>query len=147
MIAVFRFRAEDAYNMDWIERDDFINMLRGNRYCFDYIEQEGITSTLFNEDTEHILGFIRVEEIHDNSCNITMCMSTALQEEFSKDVFKTLRRIVRQATDTYRRVSLCGKASNSKLMKLIKKLGFQEEGIMRKYGWHGEDYKLFSIVR
>lgn len=146
MISLKEFEAADAFKMDWIETEDFVGMLRGNRYIFECLEGEKNSQTMIN-DTGSILGIIVVTPYHAGWVDISMFMSKAIQEEFDKDIYKALQDIVNNLRSKYRRVSLNGKRSNDKLTKLIKHLGFEEEGVMRKYGWHGEDYTLFSIVR
>ena len=147
-VTIRPFISQDAYDMDWIEQDDFIGLLRSNgRYFFDYLEQEYRYETMINNNTGHILCFDVFQILHKQHCNLYLYMGTAIQREFDKDIYRALSERVNAFREKYGRVSVVGKASNSKLMKLIKKLGFQEEGIMRKYGWHGEDYMLFSVVR
>lgn len=145
MITLTPFKAEDAFKMDWIETEDLAGMLRSNRYIFEYLEQEGNSQTMINE-TGSILGIIVLTPYHENWVDISMFMAKPIQEEFDKDIYKALKDIVSDITKKYKRVSLNGKSTNEKLTKLIKHLGFEEEGVMRKYGWHGEDYILYSIV-
>lgn len=140
------FAAADAFQMDWIEEADFVGMLRADRYVFERLEQEGSSETMVNEDTGNILGIIVFTPYCTNAVNLNMFMSKNIQKEFDKDIFKALRNIVNDARKRFVRVSLEGKSSNYKLMKLIRALGFKEEGVMRKYGWKGEDYTLFSVV-
>lgn len=146
MITLEPFKSDDAYKMNWIETDDFVGMLHANRYIFECLEKEGNSQTMTNE-TGSILGIIVLTPYHEGWCDISMFMAKPIQEEFDKDIYQALKDIVSDLSAKYKRVSLNGKSSNEKLMKLIKALGFEEEGTMRKYGWHGEDYKLYSIVR
>lgn len=146
MVTLQPFKADDAYKMDWIEVEDFAGMLRNNRYIFEYLEQEGNSQTMIN-DTGSILGIIVLTQYHESWVDISMFMAKSIQEEFGKDIYKALQDIVDDLKSKNKRVSLNGKKSNEKLTKLIKHLGFEEEGTMRKYGWHGEDYVLYSIVK
>ena len=139
MITLTQFKAEDAFKMDWIETEDLAGMLRNNRYIFECLEQEGNSQTMTNE-TGSILGIIVLTPYHAGWVDISMFMAKSIQDEFDKDIYKALQDIVNDLTKKYHRVSLNGKISN------IKHLGFEEEGVMRKYGWHGEDYVLYSIV-
>lgn len=145
MITLNPFKAEDAFKMDWIETEDLAGMLRNNRYIFECLEQEGNSQTMTNE-TGSILGIIVLTPYHAGWVDISMFMAKSIQDEFDKDIYKALQDIVNDLTKKYKRVSLNGKSTNDKLTKLIKHLGFEEEGVMRKYGWHGEDYVLYSIV-
>ena len=146
MVTLSEFRADDAYRMDWIEAEDLAGMLRNNRYIFEYLEQEGNTRTMTNESGD-ILGIIVLQPYHSGWCDISMFMARPMQEEFNKEIYQALQDIVNDLKSKYNRISLNGKTSNDKLTKLIKHLGFEEEGIMRKYGWHGEDFTLYSIIK
>lgn len=39
MVTLRPFQADDAYQMDWIELDDFKGMLANDRYIFDFLRK------------------------------------------------------------------------------------------------------------
>lgn len=102
---------------------------------------------MINDETGHILGVITLLPKHKDAIHASMFMARPIQEEFDKDICVTLKNIVKNISQRYRRISADGRTSNEKVIRFIKWLGFREEGIMRRYGWHGEDFTLFSITR
>lgn len=155
VISFIPFQEWHAYEMDWIEKDDLIGSLRENKDFFKTLERNGSTVTMVrtepemaeNPSTSEILGIIT--EIECTPCHVyvNMSMSTALQRNFDKFVLKGLLSVVNNLKKEYCRVSSEGKASNLKLSKLMHRLGFVPECTMKKFGFNGEDYILYSIVR
>ena len=147
MIVFKGFEARDAEEMDWIESEDYYNMSSIDPATFQNLEMSGQARTMINTDTNSILGIIICEGFNNGMTHVTMHMSRDIQTEFSVEIFKALQKIVDYLMLGTRRLFLEGKASNLKLDKLVRRLGFQQEGVMRCFGWNGEDYNLYSIVR
>lgn len=138
------FMASHAYEMEWIEPETFGFQISQDPSFFINLERAGGSTTLLGDGK--ILGIINAFEVHPKSCYLNMFMSKEIQKCFNKTIFKALRNFVIKQTKRYPRVSVEGKTSNTKLIKLCKHLGFKEEGIMKKFGFNSEDYTLFAIV-
>ncbi len=156
-VSFIPFKEWHAYQMDWIEKDDLIGSLRENKDFFKELESNGCTVTMvysncdsaswMEEPSSAILGIITTIKCTPYHCYVSMFMSTALQHNFDKLILKGLQGFVNKLTKKYCRVSAEGKASNLKLLKLMNRLGFSPECTMKKFGFNGEDYILYSIVR
>lgn len=145
-IAFVPFKAADAYRMEWIDGDDFVESLEsGGPMTFQILEAEGQTQSMVDGDT--IFGFITVCPKNKFNVYVNMYMSTAIQQEFGKDVYVAMKEFVDKLSEQYPRVYICSKADNDKLHKLEQHLGFKTEALMRKFGWRGEDYIMSAIIR
>lgn len=150
MVVMFdRFSANDAYSMNWIEKDVFKYHLEQSPQFFHMLETQGNSYTMFGYVGARpiVLGIITLDEQTPKHCYLNMFMSTDIQTRFCKEILKGLRNFVHEILGSYQRVSMDGKTSNVKLAKLCKSLGFTAEGVMRKFGFDGEDYTLFARVK
>lgn len=155
VISFIPFQEWHAYEMDWIEKDDLIGSLRENKDFFKGLEDKGCAVTMVrtvpemaeNPSSSEILGILTAIPCTPYHVYISMSMGTAIQHNFDKFVLRGLLDVVNNLKKQYCRISADGKASNLKLSKLMHRLGFVPECTMRKFGFNGEDYILYSIVR
>lgn len=139
------FKVYHGFRMDWIDKEDFLELYKNNPQIFEIMEAQGQTYTFVQGAS--ILGLLTIMEIHPRHAQISLAMSKAIQSEFNIRVYKAMKTVIKQVSARYPRVSGEGKASNQKLNKLMKKLGFKQEGLMKNYGFHGEDHYLWAITR
>ena len=64
-------------------------------------------------------------------------------------VFRTLRNMISYWMETYSfiRLQSCVKAEWIEGKRTMQFLGFQEEGVLRKFGPNGEDVRIFARIR
>lgn len=139
------FEAGHAFRMDWKDKDEFLSLIDGRPQYFHCLEANKAALTVFKDPL--ILGILELSPINENHCNVLIYMSTAYISEFDKELLIITKNVIKDLTSRYVRVSAEIKPDNKKLVKFMKYLGFQEEGVMRKYGYKGEDYSLYSIVK
>ena len=144
-----RFEPIHALQMDWIEKDVFRYHIEQSPQFFQLLAAEGNTYTMFGYHgaKSYILGIITLMEQNPNHCYLNMFMGTAIQKFFCKEILRGLRNFVNNNLGSYTRLSMDGKTENKKLAKLCKSLGFEEEGVMKKFGFDGKDYTLYARVK
>lgn len=133
-----------AVQMDWIDKDEFQGCLRRSPQYFQLLELDEPYTMVRDKE---ILSIVLTKEMNPHHLYVNLFMGTAIQKNFDKEIYKTMKDFISRATTDYPRVSGEAKASNQKLNKMMKALGFQCEGLMKKYGDNMEDYNMYAIVR
>lgn len=138
------FKASHAYSMDWKDKEEFTGLIAGQPQYFYSLEAQRGALTVVKGNL--ILGILVIMPINSKHCSVLIYMSTDYIGEFGKDLYKVTQRVIDDLCAEYMRVSAEIKTDNEKLVKFMKYLGFEEEGVMRKYGYNGEDYSLYAII-
>ena len=144
------FKASHAYSMDWKDKDEFCGLIAGQPQYFYSLEAMRGALTVVKGNPNHpgylILGILVITPINPKHCSVLIYMSMDYIGEFGKDLYKVTQRVIDDLCVEYVRVSAEIKTDNKKLVKFMGYLGFEEDGVMRKYGYNGEDYSLYAII-
>ncbi len=138
------FYADHAFKMNWKDKDEFMGMYKSSPQYFHIMEAKNEAITVIKGNL--ILGILMIRPINNDHAEVSIYMSHDYINEFDKELYKITKEVIADLTAEYARVSAEVKTDNKKLEKLMIHLGFELEGVMRKYGHHGEDYSLYSII-
>ena len=133
-----------AIQMDWIDKDEFEGCLRRSPQYFQLLMMDEPWTMVRGDE---ILAIVLTKEMMAHHLYVNLFMGKAIQKNFDKEIYKTMKDFIARVTATYDRVSGEAKASNEKLNKMMTWLGFEKEGLMRKYGDNKEDYYMYAIIR
>ena len=119
------------------------NLVSGIIATLQYIKNSGTFWTLWDGDKVVIIA--GWHQAWEGVCEVAL---------FPTDIFiknpypavKRLKRKLDELTKVYRRIQLNCRCEE-KFVNFAKRIGFQQEGILHKFGYVGHDHVIMSIVR
>lgn len=143
-IKFIRFVAKHAYSMDWKDKDEFAGLVDGSPQYFHTLEANNGALSVVKGDL--VLGILVITPYNPRHCAVSIYMAIGYVTEFDKSLLRVTQRVIDDLSKAYVRVSAEIKNDNEKLEKYMKYLGFGKEGVMRRYGYKGEDYAVYAII-
>ena len=119
------------------------NLINGLYASLQYMENSGTFWTLWDGDEVVIIAGWHTA--WEGVCEVALFPT----DLFVKNPFPAVKRLkqkLQELTKTYRRIQLNCR-HEEKFLKFAKRLGFKQEGILRKFSYDGQDHVIMSIVR
>lgn len=109
---------------------------------------------IVHEPDDTLYGYIAIHSINERSNSVSIGYMIRKDQQRKNITYQCVCELIRYiyATTTINRISATVNLENIPSQKLLQKLKFQEEGILRKYSYNArtnqvEDRKLYSIIR
>lgn len=140
------FSPSDTYKMHFRDQKEYKNLIE---VMPDYFEKLDIMSqknayTIYKDN--EIIAITGWVPTIMNFCQIWFFAAENLDEKFNKEVYLVFKLILEKVKQKWERIeTTC--IENKRNKKFLKKLGFKQECLMKKYGMNGEDMYLYSIVK
>ena len=96
-------------------------------------------------DEQGILVIGGYHQLFDGVCEVVLFPSRRFVEH-PKSAYRIIKKYVRDWTLEFKRVQLNCRAEE-KFTRFAKALGFEQEGILRKFDHQGRDHVIMAIVR
>jgi len=149
-VALESFSEPDSREINFDNQAEVDHILRVLPYYFKRFEEfcEGKAVTL--RKNGKILAIAGLIPTFMGSANLIFFASKDLQAGFDHHVAKAFWIFISTATLQYRRIQTTCLADDSKEAirnrRFLEFFGFEKEGLMKKYGFDGEDVYMYSIV-
>jgi hypothetical protein len=132
--------------MKFNDRDEYQCLLAACPYYFDNLLEmcQGNAFSVFkNGELICITGWTQSMQ---NFSEIWFFASENLHEKFDKEVYQAFKMILGSAQSMWGRIqTTCKEIAKNK--RFLEFLGFKQECLMKKYGFHGEDMYLYAWVK
>jgi len=126
-------REKQCVQDDYVERGGEIGLL-------------GIGYTIIDSDI--IIGCGGVVDMHDGVGEVWTVIGEAFTGyKAERTVYSTCKKFINMLDPFYHRLQMCVKADFEEAQRFAEHLGFENEGVMRKFDSQGRDYIRYSKVR
>lgn len=97
----------------------------------------------------HYLAAFGLYPMTDNIANAWMLVNPEHRHTYAKSILKCAREELDrwQISEAFNRVQITIEFANAGFVRWSKLLGFEMEGLMRKYGQDGQDHFLMARIR
>lgn len=136
----------DAYEMRFRDQKEYKELLEAMPNYFEELasmSKERAYTIYKDNEIIAVTGWVPTIM---NFCQIWFFAGENLDRKFDKEVYLVFKSILEKAKREWERIeTTC--IDNKRNKKFLETLGFKQECLMKKYGFHGEDTYLYSIVR
>lgn len=143
MPELIKFEQQHAYMMNWHDIRDFYEIVKSNPNFFATIEQ---LDTLTLVEKNRVLGIVLCQYVNQNHCDICFYMSSEIIKNFNKHIYQIIKDYISDLKINFVRISAIFRVGNDKLNKLVTRLGFQQEAVLKKYYLNGDNALVWAIV-
>jgi hypothetical protein len=132
--------------MNFRDQEEYQNIIKAYPTYFDELLEicRGNAFSIFKDgEIIAIAGWVPTVQ---NFCQIWFFASQKLDQMFDKYVYNAFKMILNVAQSEWERIETSCK-ENKRNKRFLEFLGFNQECLMKKYGFNGEDMYLYAWVK
>ena len=97
-------------------------------------------------DGDQIVGIVGASKINDNTCELWIMLDEC-SKKYIKEIYHYAFRYLDDVQRYFERIQAITATGWSAAVHFLERLGFEKEGLMKKFGPDGDDYFLYGRIR